>query len=80
MDTISEELHRYSLRNRDLFSADHAAGCFHCMKEFMPKQIVEWVDDDRTALCPYCGIDSVIPDPAGLVLRALWRIWFTVPA
>jgi hypothetical protein len=24
--------------------------------------ILEWTDDDQTALCPNCGIDSVIGD------------------
>jgi hypothetical protein len=35
-------------------------GCFYCKSIFAPSKIVEWVDDDDTALCPFCGIDSVI--------------------
>lgn len=27
---------------------------------FFPVEITEWVDLDTTALCPKCGIDSVI--------------------
>lgn len=29
-----------------------------------PSEITEWTDDDGkdTALCPYCSVDSVIPD------------------
>ncbi|MCL2402200.1 MAG: hypothetical protein FWC90_06115 [Oscillospiraceae bacterium] len=31
------------------------------MKIFDPSEINEWVEDTSgTALCPYCGIDSII--------------------
>ena len=32
---------------------------------FKPADILEWTDDDQTALCPNCGIDSVIGDKSG---------------
>lgn len=37
-------------------------GCFYCLQIFDGEQILEWVDDGRTALCPFCGIDSVISE------------------
>jgi hypothetical protein len=56
-------------------------GCFYCKEMFSPDQIVEWVDEDDTALCPICGIDSVIADGSSLLitkhfLEAMQAAWF----
>jgi hypothetical protein len=48
-------------------------GCFYCMSIFPPSEIQEWVEESqdcprgpgKTALCPKCGIDSVLPDNTG---------------
>ena len=42
-------------------------GCFHCEEVFSAVEVNAWLDDrnGRTALCPHCGIDSVIGDAAG---------------
>ncbi|HEY5771822.1 MAG TPA: cytoplasmic protein, partial [Chitinophagaceae bacterium] len=41
-------------------------GCFYCVGIFKSAEIIEWTDEDnpkgQTALCPICGIDSVIGD------------------
>lgn len=45
-------------------------GCFHCLSIFKPTEIVEWITENKdyprgpgkTAVCPICGIDSVLPD------------------
>ena len=48
--------------NRQRLLATDLCGCFHCLAIFSPTLIVEWVDtDDQTALCPHCGIDTVVP-------------------
>ncbi|OOG92609.1 hypothetical protein BTH41_05112 [Bacillus mycoides] len=39
-------------------------GCFYCLEIFIPSKINEWWDDD-TAVCPYCGIDSIIEEGSG---------------
>jgi hypothetical protein len=36
-------------------------GCYYCLRTYSPKEIREWVDGQETALCPKCGIDSVVP-------------------
>ncbi|QQS23291.1 hypothetical protein IPM19_01865 [bacterium] len=38
-------------------------GCYYCAKIYRLDEhpIREWVDGGYTALCPVCGIDSVIP-------------------
>ena len=45
-------------------------GCFYCGKIFEASEVIEWVIDRNgdTALCPYCMIDSVLPDSAGYPL------------
>ena len=57
-----DELHKLNFRNRGVLSTASQCGCFYCKKMFTPSEITEWTDDDETALCPYCSIDSVIPD------------------
>lgn len=58
------EIHRkYSFENMHLLKDAEKCGCFYCGKIFTPYDIEEWIDDEKdyTALCPYCGIDTVIP-------------------
>lgn len=56
--------HKHSIRHREELLASESCGCFFCLKIFQPDKITEWTDDLRgvgqTALCPFCGIDSVI--------------------
>lgn len=48
--------------NRKQLSKCNLCGCFYCLKIFNSKLIVDWCDDEETAICPYCGIDSIIFD------------------
>ncbi|MEI0528632.1 cytoplasmic protein [Brachyspira intermedia] len=43
---------------------EDVCGCFYCVSIFSPKLITDWIEDenDLTAICPYCGIDSIIPN------------------
>ncbi|MFN0135592.1 MAG: hypothetical protein ACKVS9_05670 [Phycisphaerae bacterium] len=80
--------HRECCCNHDLLHAAESCGCFHCLAVFPPTLIDEWIDEKladgragRTALCPRCGIDSVIPidAPAGRdasFLRQMKAMWF----
>ena len=52
--------HLYASDNWDKLSSDRKCGCFYCLSIFDPREIVEWVPMENTALCPYCGVDSVI--------------------
>lgn len=51
---------KYSINQRSQLKNDGICGCFYCKKIFNPSEIKEWVDNEYTPLCPYCGIDSVI--------------------
>ena len=49
-----------SYRNRWALEQSTVAGCYSCGKIFHPSEIVDWTDEGQTALCPYCGIDSLV--------------------
>lgn len=60
--------HNHSIYNREEIKRSCKAGCFYCTKVFLAKSIKDWTDDDKTALCPKCGIDSMIGDASGFEL------------
>lgn len=66
--------HRHSSRHRAEVLASAQCGCFYCRAIFKPAEINEWVDEwegiGQTALCPKCGIDSVIRSESGYPLTA----------
>ena len=79
--------HRYSIHHRPQVEASEVCGCFYCKAIFPPDQILDWIDrsapgaDGETALCPRCGIDSVVGSAAGFpitveLLAAMKRHWF----
>lgn len=52
--------HRFSIRNRKELRTPQTCGCFYCQAIFNSREIFFWIDEGQTALCPECGIDSVI--------------------
>lgn len=54
-----------SFKSRQVIEKSKMAGCFHCCKIFPAAEIDEWWDEDRTPVCPRCGIDSVLGDATG---------------
>ena len=77
--------HRHSIRHRVEVTASERCGCFCCEAIFPPVEIVEWTDEwegvGQTALCPRCGIDSVIGSESGYpvtpgFLAAMKAHWF----
>lgn len=57
-------LHKFSANNKPLLSASVLCGCFFCGRIFKKELITDTVNDrgGKTALCPFCGVDSVLPD------------------
>lgn len=77
--------HEHSSKHRDQILASQTCGCFYCCAIFRPSAIEDWVDEEggvgQTALCPKCGIDSVIGDQSGYpiteeFLTRMNRVWF----
>jgi hypothetical protein len=55
--------HKHSIFHEREILESEICGCFHCLRTFSPTEITEWIDEDseqKTAICPHCGIDSVI--------------------
>lgn len=82
-DVISA--HRYSSAHRNLVVMSEVCGCFYCLAIFKPTSVCDWDGEEweryATALCPRCGIDSVLPSAAGLpieapFLKAMRDHWF----
>lgn len=56
-----KQLHDLSFRNRFLFELEGVGTCFQCFSRFKVEYVKRWTDNDETAICPCCGIDSVLP-------------------
>ena len=74
--------HDFSINHKPELINDSVCGCFYCMKIYSPKEVIEWVKDTRgTAICPYCGIDSVVGESSGYsitveFLQCMHDYWF----
>ena len=74
--------HKFSSNHKEELQKDKLCGCFYCLKIFDPKEIKFWIKDTNgTALCPYCGIDSVIGAHSGFpvtteFLSEMRKYWF----
>ncbi len=72
LNTIHDKCgwHEHEINNSSI------CGCFYCLKLFPPQEITEWLEESKssprgpgkTAICPHCGIDSVLPDSIGFEL------------
>ena len=73
--------HEHASYHRDEVLGSFKCGCFYCCKIFGPTEIKEWIDRGQTALCPKCGIDSVLGDRSGYeitenFLKKMYHYWF----
>jgi uncharacterized paraquat-inducible protein A len=69
-DDSLEAAHKHCRLNRAELQISSHCGCFYCLAVFTPVEIVEWVDEGQTALCPRCPVDSVIGSAAGYPITA----------
>lgn len=73
--------HRHSSHHKKELLVSKKCGCFYCLKNFAYNEINEWIDNNTTALCPECGIDSIIGDASGYpvepeFLQSMHSYWF----
>jgi hypothetical protein len=76
------DAHGHSIRHRAEIEASRSCGCFYCLRIYPREQIADWIRDEGTALCPHCGIDSVIGDASGYevsepFLTEMHKAWFS---
>ena len=67
--------------NRRQMGESQLCGCYQCLKVFPTEEIEEWTDYGKTALCPKCGCDCLIPQSQGIPLDdaglgAVHEYWF----
>lgn len=70
--------------NREAIKAAEICGCASCLRVFPARLVDAWTDDGETALCPYCGLDALVPVAPGealnvKVLFAIHREAFGLP-
>ncbi len=80
-------IHKFCSGNKAAISASDQCGCFYCREIFPASEVTEWTwmrreDPPTTALCPRCGIDSVLPDKqvelSEAMLQEMSERWFSV--
>jgi len=82
-----ELAHHFSNNHKPELEKDNKCGCFYCLTIFAPSEIEEWIIADNpcdkrgTAICPHCGIDSVIGESSGFpitkeFLLKMKKRWF----
>lgn len=76
------DAHKYSANHKDELTEDKVCGCFYCLNIFETTEIEEWCSDIMgTAVCPFCGVDTVIGESSGypITLEFLQKMndyWF----
>ena len=80
---VLEAAHRHSTNHRAELERSDLCGCFYCSATFSTSDVEEWLEDeDGTALCPKCSVDSVIGAGSGYpvgepaFLNAMHNHWF----
>ncbi|HEX5958898.1 MAG TPA: cytoplasmic protein [Hyphomicrobiaceae bacterium] len=75
------DAHVHPIRHRAEIDASETCGCFYCASTFSREEIKRRIGDEGTALCPRCGIDSVVGDASGYevskpFLSQMHSAWF----
>ena len=76
--------HQYSISNKQSVLSSDRCGCFFCQKIFESNMISETYINDKngeTAICPFCGVDAILPDSkvdlSEALLEDMYKVWFT---
>ena len=76
-----KDMHSFAYHNRyniTMPRQNKKCGCFHCLATFPASEVTEWIDMTETAICPKCGVDSVLPGGRWTpkVLKEMQQYWF----
>lgn len=80
----ADKAYIHSINNEKELNSSNKCGCFYCLKIYNTNKIKEWIEENsgnKTALCPYCEIDSVIAESDEYelceeLLKYMYNIWF----
>lgn len=62
------KLHSNSIYNSEFCRIANKCGCFYCLSIFPSSEVTEFWDSQKTAVCPKCGIDSLLFDSQDILL------------
>ena len=67
---IFKEYAKHSRDNELEILQSHECGCYFCRHMFSARDVSDWVEENQhvMALCPECGMDTVIGDSSGVPL------------
>lgn len=75
--------HQHSVSNKQNVLSSSMCGCFFCKKIFDSKLISEHYINDKngeTVICPFCGVDSILPDSkvdlTAELLDDMYKVYF----
>ena len=82
--SLCRAAHEHSSRHRVEIEASARCACFFCFRTFRSTEIKAWIDSNQTALCPACGVDSVLGSASNhrlddAFLRGMHRYFFLQP-
>jgi hypothetical protein len=71
----------FATGNEKALKESEKAGCYYCLSIYPSSEVTEILKGENTALCPKCGVDSVLPSnsPYELTidtLKELNKFWF----
>ena len=77
-------LHSLSIHNKLPIQESHKVGCYSCCRIFKADEVIRFTDKDKfgreTGICPYCSIDSLLPDVqtnlSKTLLVRMYNHWF----
>lgn len=80
-EALFEKLYAYRRANLEAISRSQRCYCFHCQKTMESQEIHEYVENGKTALCPYCSFDAILPDAIDepldeTIIREMHDFWF----
>lgn len=77
MKSIITEAPKRALKNREEISKATKCSCYSCFSVFDSKEIKNWTDQNRTAICPNCSADTVLPEELNMdTLKQIKNYWF----
>lgn len=79
--SLIESAIKYATSNKEALSNSTNAGCYYCLRIYPASEVAEFLEVEDTAICPYCDIDSVLPDNTPIELNKanleeLQEYWF----
>lgn len=78
--------HGCSFANVKAVKLSTYCGCFYCCEIYLASEVVDFIKErvavDDTALCPKCGIDSVLPGCDVILSKSFLKMmkerWFDI--